>query len=143
MEEAPTTEAASVGKAGVSLYIVIAIIVLVVGLCGCFYFCKCWRRKDEDQQAGDTVDPEAGQVTHLDRNQEAANKEKQDNKMMQERRPPPSGGSGGDNATSRAAAVKSTPETTTPAATADELAKLLPDHSERRGEQTHKGTMRI
>ena len=109
-DQVPTTEA--VGKAGVSLYIVIAIIVLVIALCGCFYFCKCWRNKEQPVESA--ADPEAGQVTHLDRNQEAAKQER----MQQERTAKPD-----DKKKSTEAA-------------ADELAKLLPEHNER-GEQKY------
>ena len=98
-------------QAGVSLFIVIAIIILVVGLCGCFYFCKCWRNKEQQPEAA----AEAGQlVTHLDRNQEAAMQEKESRMNRHEdKRPSPS-------------ATKGKPE-----ATADELAKLLPEQREK------------
>ena len=100
-------------QAGVSLFIVIAIIILVVGLCGCFYFCKCWRNKEQQPEAA----AEAGQVvTHLDRNQEAAMQEKEARMNRQEDKRPSSSSS----------ATKGKPE-----ATADELAKLLPEQREK------------
>ena len=40
-------------------------LVLVVGLCGCFYCCKCWRKKEDENGGTGGKDVEAARSSHL------------------------------------------------------------------------------